>query len=173
MSSAWRSTGLAVTLLCSLSSPLLAQNQQVSDEAVRLYIDCRASGCDMTFIRNEIQFVDHVRDIQDADVYLEATSLATGAGGSSSELIFQGRGRFDGMTDTLTFVSGFDATGDEVREGFTRLVKIGLMRFVGLTSIADELQIDVRHRPSRGDQVDPGAPPLAPRTIRGTSGSCR
>ena len=97
----------------------------------------------MEYIRTEIQFVNHVRDIQDSDVYLEATSLATGGGGRSAELIFQGRGRFEGMTDTLTYVSTFDATGDELREGLTRLIKIGLMRFVGLTPIAERLQISL------------------------------
>jgi hypothetical protein len=147
MARTYRWTGSALVFLLLSPSCLLAQAEQqapVSDTPVRLYMDCRASGCDQEFIRNEIKFVDHVREIQDADLYLEATSLATGAGGSSSELIFQGRGRFDGMADTLTFVSGFDDTADEVREAFTRLVKIGLMRYVGLTSIADDLRIEVR-----------------------------
>ncbi len=156
-----RLIGLALLHLCLLFSSLDAQVEtgvpRLGDP-VRFYMDCRARGCDAMHIRTEIRWVDHVRDIRDADVYLNATSLGTGGGGVSSDLIFEGRGRFEGMVDTLTYVSGGDATGFEIREGFTQLVKIGLMRFVGLTSMANQIEIGLRPpdieeivgRPGRG-----------------------
>jgi len=156
-----RRLGLATLSLAFLLPPLAAQvepDSAAGGQTVRLFMDCRASGCDTEHIRTEIQFVDHVRDIRDSDVYLLATSQMTGAGGSSSELIFTGRGRFEGMTDTLTYVGGFDATQDEVREGMTRLIKIGLMRFVGLTEMAQELEIRLRPRGPPGAGGAPGRP---------------
>jgi hypothetical protein len=121
-------------------------------------MDCQARGCDAQHIRTEIKFVDHVRDIRDSDVYLLATSQTTGGGGVSSELIFEGRERFAGMTDTLTFVSDFDATTAEIRDGFTQLVKVGLMRYVGLTSIAEDVRIELRPPAAREGPAGPGGP---------------
>ncbi len=123
---------------------------QETAEPVRLYLDCHASGCyDLDYLRTEIRFVDFVRDVRDADVYLLVTSQATGAGGSSSEMIFTGQGRFEGMADTLAYVSAFDATADDMRRGLVGIIKIGLMRYVGLTSIAREVTIGMQV-PERG-----------------------
>ena len=161
MPRACRVTSGALLLLFFSLSPLTAQvgaQASEADNPVRFYMDCAASGCDVEFVRTEIQFVNHVRDIQDSDVYLLATSQSTGGGGRSADLIFQGRGRFEGMTDTLTYVSSFDATGDELREGLTRLIKIGLMRFVGLTPMAERLQISLVKPGAMGVPSRPGGP---------------
>ncbi|MCJ7628232.1 MAG: hypothetical protein MUO50_07565 [Longimicrobiales bacterium] len=154
--------GSAVLLLLLLLSiaPIAAQDSlpaQGEAQTVRLFMDCKAMGCiDLDYLRTEIQFVNWVRNVQDADVYLSVTSLGTGSGGASSELIFTGQGPFEGMTDTLTHVSGFDATMDEMREGVTGIMKIGLMRFVGLTPMAGEIDIGLRRR-APGPEGLPGA----------------
>jgi hypothetical protein len=124
-------------------------------EALRLFLDCQASGChDMDYFRTEIRFVNWMRDRRDADVHLLITSQATGAGGRSYDLFFLGAGRFQGMTDTLTYVSGFDATSDEVRAGLAGVMKLGLMRYVALTPTAGEIVIRTRgEEPGR-----PGTP---------------
>ena len=163
-----RPIGPALLLLTTLFHPLTAQVEPGSGaqaQTVRLFMDCRASGCDTEYIRTEVQFVDFVRDIQDSDVYLLATSQATGAGGSFSELIFTGRGRFEGMVDTLTYIGAFDATQDIVREGFTRILKIGLMRFVGLTEMAREVDIRLRPPPPAGGPGGPMRPGGPGRTL--------
>jgi len=122
---------------------LLAQggtDPQEQQQTVRLFLDCR--GCDSAYFRTEIQFVNWVRDQQDSDVHLLITTpQTTGAGGRSYDLFFLGRDRFDGMTDTLKYVSGFDATSDEVRTEMVGVIKMGLMRFVGLTGVADQIVI--------------------------------
>ena len=149
-------------LLLSFTSIVAQDLPQAQEEGrtVRLFMDCNAIGCfDLDYLRTEIPFVNWVRDVQDADVYLLITSLGTGAGGASSELIFTGQGPFEGMTDTLTHVSAFDATMDELREGVTRILKIGLMRFVGLTPMAEEIDIGIRRR-TPGPAGQPGARPV-------------
>lgn len=124
------------------------QGTQAPGEAVRLFLDCHAMGCfDLDYLRQEIPFVNWVRDRQDADVYLLVTSQGTGGGGSSSDLIFEGLERFEGMIDTLVYVSVPNASQDAVREGFARILKIGLMRFVGLTPTAEEIEIGLRRAP--------------------------
>ncbi len=158
------SLGLAVILLGLPFTSLTAQVEPTSQETtriVRFFLDCQASGCrDMDFFRTEIQFVNWVLDRRDSDVHLLITSQATGAGGRSYELLFMGLGRFQGMTDTLTHVSAFDATPDELRRGLAGIIKIGLMRYVGLTPVAQDILIGLRgpEGPGRGG---PGARPEA------------
>lgn len=167
-----QSRKLRATLILTLSvfpllilspSPILPQEapaQTEGTERVRLFMDCNAMGCfDLDYLRTEIQFVNWVRDIRDADVYLLITALGTGAGGASSELIFTGQGRFEGMADTLTHISGFDATSDEQREGIAKIMKIGLMRYVGLTDDAVEIEIGLRRRPMGPGGLPGGGPP--------------
>jgi hypothetical protein len=161
---ACRLIGLALLLLLS-PSYLFAQTEQESlsgSEPVRLFMDCMAPGCDRTHLRREIQFVDHVQDIRDSDVYLLVTGQRTGAGGFSSELIFEGRGRFEEMTDTIPYISAFDATTDEIRDGMTRLIKIGLMRYVGLTPQAEDVEISLLPSELKERLGRPGGPPGGP-----------
>ena len=48
--------------------------------AVRVFLDC-PSGCDSTYIRKELNFVDHVRDREVADVHVLVTAEGAGGGG--------------------------------------------------------------------------------------------
>jgi hypothetical protein len=96
----------------------------------------------------------------DSDVHLLITSQATGAGGHSFDLLFLGSGRFAGMADTIPYVSGFDATEDEIRRGLSEVMKIGLMRYVGLTAAAGDISIAFG-QPGRG----PGGPSPGPASM--------
>jgi len=138
-----------------------AQEESRSGEVVRLFLDCQGGSCyDMDFFRTEIQFVNWVRDRRDSDVHLLITAQSTGAGGRSHELLFMGQERFDGMVDTLKYISGYDATPDESRRGLVSIIKIGLMRFVALTSVADEIAIGMRppELGGPGGRGGPGGP---------------
>ncbi len=153
---------LAVGLFPLLLPSLTAQLPTASPggiEPIRLFLDCHAAGCqDTDFLRTEIQFVDWVRDQGDADVHLLVTFQSTGAGGRSYDFFFLGLGRFEGRADTLTYVAGFDATTDEERSGVSGVIKIGLMRYVGLTGLADRIVIGMRGPPPPG----PGGAPSGP-----------
>ena len=50
--------------------------------AVRVFVDC-PSGCDSTYIRKELNFVDHVRDREVADVHILITAERAGGGGET------------------------------------------------------------------------------------------
>lgn len=160
----------AALLLAFMSPPTLARSQEPPDapvvaqaagEALRLFLDCQASGCsDMDYFRTEIQFVNWVRDRRDADVHLLITSQPTGAGGRMYELLFLGSGQFQGMADTLSQVSAFDATTDEVRSALAGVMKLGLVRYVALTPMAGDIVIRTRGEEPGGPGVPrgPGAP---------------
>jgi len=107
--------------------------------ALKFFLDCRS--CDINFTRQAIPFVNYVRDIHEAQVYLLITNQMTGSGGSQYTFTFQGQGEFKGMNDTLVYTSNPDETSPVIREKKTNLIKMGLMRYVARTPVYSEIEI--------------------------------
>lgn len=126
-----------------------AQNAQDSAaEPVRVSIDCQTR-CDEDHFQRELAFVDWVRDQADADVHILVTRQNTGGGGSRYDVQFIGGRRFAGVRDSLQFTSDDTDTDDEVREGLTRTLGLGLTRFAAQTSRAERLRV-VYDAPEQG-----------------------
>jgi hypothetical protein len=108
---------------------------------LRVFADCQASGCDFDYFRAEIPFVDYVRNRQDASIHILITARGTGGGGTAYTLNFIGLRDLAGTVDTLHFAAAPSTTDDDKRKGLARTIKLGLMRYVARTPIADELSI--------------------------------
>jgi hypothetical protein len=113
-------------------------------EAIRVFLDCVEARCDFDFLRTDITFVDFVRDRKDADLHLLITGQRTGGGGTEHTLKVIGLERFAGREDELRFVSRETDTADEQRRGLSRTIKMGLMRYVAGTPIAEGMTIGYR-----------------------------
>ena len=93
------------------------------------------------YIRKEIPYVNYVRDIKDAGVYIISTFQHTGSGGGEFTYFFVGQNQNAGMKDTLSFVTSPDETQDETRIKEVRTLKMGLMRYVAKTPLAKYMNI--------------------------------
>jgi hypothetical protein len=121
-----------------------AHAQQVGANArsqVFIFLDCNVQFCDFDHVRREIQWVNWVRDRQDADVHVLVTAEPTGGGGWDLTLDYIGRGALEGQDKSLHHVSRPDDTDAEVREGLTRTLAVGLVEFVESTSLVPRLRI--------------------------------
>jgi hypothetical protein len=107
--------------------------------AVKVFIDCEF--CDMNYIRQEITYINYVREVREADIYILVTRQQAGSGGDQFTLMFQGQGKYLGMDDTLTYTSNPDETSTIRREKRTKMMKMGLMRFVAKTPMFNEIEI--------------------------------
>ena len=139
--------------ICFITENTKAQESNTEPDtlrknAVRLFIDCQ--NCDMDYIRREIPYVNYVRDVKEAQVYVLETRQSTGSGGSKYTFTFLGQEEFEGMNDTLVYASMPDDTRDHTREGRCQMVRMGLMRYVARTPIFEEVQI--RHTGSSGPE---------------------
>jgi hypothetical protein len=110
-------------------------------EAPKIFLDC--SSCDGDYIQTEITFVNYVRDRKDADVHVLVTTQATGSGGTEFTIAFSGRERFQGIDSVGVYVSSNTETSDEIRTGFTRQLKLGLLEYALKTPIAARLLISM------------------------------
>ena len=57
------------------------------------------------YVRKEIPYVNYVRDIKDAGLYIISTTQMTGSGGREFTYFFIGQNENQGMRDTLKFTS--------------------------------------------------------------------
>lgn len=130
-------------MICLFTGQLLGQsqpdNKTTGTNKLKVYFDC--PGCDMDYIKQEIGFVDNVRDRAEAQVQILMTSEYTGSGGSRYSVMFYGLKSFVNQNDTLTFVVPADATEDMIRNNYISTFKLGLIRYAMKTDAAKLLSI--------------------------------
>ena len=136
----------AVAVLTGLTLPLALAAQEPATGAgtstIGVFLDCQTFyGCDADHARREIPYVNWMRHRQDADVHTLVTARQTGGGGQEVTLAFIGLRRFAGAADTLQHVSANTDTQAEIREVVTRLLKLGLTRFLARTPLAHRLDL--------------------------------
>lgn len=131
-------------LLCLLiilpGAIVLAQTKNKVE--IKVFIDCN-TWCDNSYIKTEINYVDFVPDRFSANVYIQITSQSTGSGGREIKLFIAGQENFKGMQDTLKFYWTSVETESEYRDNLVRYLKIGLTRFLGQTTLAQKMEINV------------------------------
>ena len=93
------------------------------------------------YIRREIPYVNYVRDIKDAGVYIISTYQRTGSGGWEYTYFLVGQHEYTGMRDTVSFVTTPDETTEGRREKEVNTLKMGLMRYVAKTPLAKYMKI--------------------------------
>lgn len=108
----------------------------------------------MNYVRTNITFVNYVRDQDDASIYLTIDDQRTGGGGREFNLRFRGMQHFEGMNDTLRYVSSSTDSGDERRIGLNRHIKIGLMPYVSRTVAVRNLDIFYEEPDEVDDDTD-------------------
>jgi hypothetical protein len=144
MSTPSRVAVFLLALLFSLPAPSPAHAQPTDEapaqDALRVFVDCPGYLCDLDFLREEIPFVDYVRDRQVADVQVLVTTQRAG-GGRAYTLEFIGRGDFEGAGNTLAYTVPQTATEDEARRRLARVLKGGLVRYVTQTPQFDNLRV--------------------------------
>ncbi len=134
-----------IIFISSLSSSL--RGDSIPDEpepsksreaALNVFLECN---CDINYTREEIPYVNYVRDVHEAQVYIRVTRQNTGSGGDRYTYSFQGLSKFEGMNDTLVYTSNPDMTWPVIREEQTNLLKIGLVRYIAKTPFINEVKI--------------------------------
>jgi hypothetical protein len=122
------------------------------ENAVRVFIDCFY--CDMNYIRDEIPYINYVRDVREAQVYIRETSEMAGSGGRKYTYVFTGQMEYEGKHDTLVYDSRPDDTRDFRRIWRTQMLKMGLMPYVARTPLFEEVVIQPSERVAKDVVVD-------------------
>ena len=118
--------------------------EDVSTSPVKVFID--GEFIDENYLREEFPQVNYVRTKESSNVHLLATRQSTGAG-MHYQLFFIGLDQFAGKNDTLHYYSNSQATSTEIREGYTKAIKVGLIHYLALADIYLDFNI-----PNGGNQ---------------------
>ncbi len=136
------STGFLIFFL--MISMLFSQNNsqemdELKADALKVYLDC--GGCDRDYTRNEINFVNYVRDRQEADIHIFVTTLNTGSAGREYSIEFIGQKKYQHLRFTLKYFSNRVDTSDDTRKGLVRVLKKGLMPFISDTPLEEHISV--------------------------------
>lgn len=107
---------------------------------LRVFLDC---DCFSDYIRNEVTFVDYVRQRESADVHVLGQSRETGGSGREYTLNFVGLGKLDGFTLDLRAVTAASDTEDTRRRAVQSVLTSGLLVYMAKAEIPGQLEIDV------------------------------
>ncbi len=134
---------LAVLVVLGASTqPASSQDVETETPArLAIFLDC--DFCDEAFVRQELTYVDHVRDREVAGVHILVTREDTGAGGEAQTFDLIGLGPFQGMDFSTLHTINVDATEAEARDGFLRTLRATLVPYLMQTSMRDRLRVDV------------------------------
>lgn len=129
---------VALTGTSAAQGPSAAGNQDM----LKVFLDC-GENCDFDFLRQEITYVNYVRDRKDADIHVLVTTRNTGTGGREYELQFLGAGRFGDHVHRAVYVSSGTDTSDERRRGFARVFTLGLTPYLMDTHVSGRMKLQV------------------------------
>jgi hypothetical protein len=136
----------------SADDPIPNQNE-LKEAAPKVFLDCRR--CDRDYFRNEITYINYVRDRQDADIHVLVTEQTTGSGGREYTFAFIGLKEYAGLDNTLTYTSGPNDTGDDIRRGQIEVMERGLFPYVVKTPISDYIFLSFRQKLEPTSVKDP------------------
>jgi len=155
----------ALALTAQQDPPVGAEQQEGEQEAAQeeeqspgllVYLDCDRRMCDTNYLRQEITFINWVRDRKDAQVHILVTGQFAGAGLEYS-FDFIGLQEFEGDSTQLVWTSSNTNTQDERREGVAQMIRAGVIYFIAKTPLIHD--IDIRQEVTRSSQrflaVDP------------------
>ncbi|MBG0859445.1 MAG: hypothetical protein IQL11_08065 [Bacteroidales bacterium] len=127
---------LALVFLGAYSQESSPSSDTLRKDALNVYFSSASS-----FIKREITFINYVRDLKEADVYIIATYEPTGSGGESYTFFIVGQNRCTGMNDTIRVTASPDETEDIIRTKQVNALKMGLMRYMLKTPLASYFDV--------------------------------
>lgn len=127
---------LASLSISAFPQEAVSESDTIRKNALNVYFPDADS-----YIKKEIQFINYVRDLKEADVYIIVSEEETGSGGESFTVYFVGQNKYSGMNDTLKAASSPDETEDVFRKKAVNVLKMGFMRYVLKTPLAEYFDI--------------------------------
>ena len=114
-------------------------NLHAQEDLNRLFIKC--DRCDNNFLKNEITYVDHVREQGLADIQLFIYRNRNANNGNRYSLDFIGQNDFAGKELSLVLDTNPKLTSDEIRNKLKRKIDIGLVYFLVESDISNRINI--------------------------------
>ena len=116
-------------------------NSDMRKYAPQLFFDCEF--CNVDYYKQNLSYINFVRDRRMADIYLMITVNTTGAKGNLYKFFLIGEKKFAGQTDTLQLEVPANTAVAEIQEGILNQLKTGLLKYVVQTKLIDHISYTV------------------------------
>lgn len=136
-------------LFLSSFAQSLTEGSDIQNGKPVVFIDWE--GADLELIQKTINFVEHAEEAGEAQINVRVTSRETETGDTEYTATFAGQGNYEGDNDELKYSAAKDKPENERQKELAGLIKMGLMRYVGKTSVSDRISISFL------DKVEPTA----------------
>jgi hypothetical protein len=139
---------LTALLLAAALNAASVPPQAAAGARLKVFLDC--SDCFADYLREEIEFVDFVRDRSEASVHVIITNLGTAGGGREYVLAFTGLQAFQGRDQSLRAVTGIGDPEEIRRRHLLNALRVGLLHYVTAPGVPQELEVAVEVRRPEG-----------------------
>ena len=141
-----------ILILFLTISPIFSQEKE---SKLNIFLNCNF--CDQSYIKQNLEHAEFVRDENFADVYLFFTNQQNGSGGRVYEIDFVGQNDYKEFKDKITFSTNSNTSGDEVRSQMLKNIRLGLIRYWLKAGLEDKISITIkRSKPADlVEEVDP------------------
>lgn len=139
--------------LFSLNSVIAQDSTLVRKDLPNLFMAC--DFCASQFFKQEITYVNFVRDRRLADIYMLGTVNFNAGGAVQMTLYFVGENKFKGQNDTLVYKAPPNISDGDAREGLLNTVKQGLLKYIVRTELLKKINytVDVGEQALENDKV--------------------
>jgi len=111
------------------------------NHAPKVFLIC--DYCDQSYYRNEITFLNFVRDRRLADIVILLRTINTGNGGTEFTLEFSGENAFKEITALEKFNAIPNLSNGEIREGLRDAIKKGVLPYLLKSDLADKITYSI------------------------------
>lgn len=128
-------------LFCVFAMQAFSQTpaDTTQNDFLKVYLDGVSSY--QPYIKQNITYLNYVRDRYDAQVHLLITTQLTGSYGTEFTLFYFGQQEFAGKNDTIKYIASSVSTEDEIRIGLVKSLQMGLMAYVAKLPTPTNVQI--------------------------------
>lgn len=139
---------LFISFLINLFFIVLAQavsaqpneiNRMQRNDYINIFLDC--NHCYQDYLKQEITFVNYLREPQTADIHIIISKVSNGSGGEQYYITLNGQNEFSDKTDTITFNTLPTQTTEEVRTQLVKHLSLKLAALATNTSALDEITV--------------------------------
>jgi len=123
------------------------------NDAPKVFLVCEY--CDQNYYKNEITFLNFVRDRRLADIVILLRTINTGNGGTEFTLEFSGENNFKDITTTEKFNAIPNQSNGEIREGIRDAIKKGVLPYLLKSNLASKINYSITglENTANADQV--------------------
>ena len=125
---------LVVSLSFFFAREIKAQDSSLRQQAPHVFIDCKA-GCDMNFLKAQLNYINHVMDMRLADVYIMITATGTGGGGTQINLFVTNEKTMH--VDTLQYLLPPNSSDGISRDMMLKKIKSIILPYIAASPLAD------------------------------------